>query len=258
MPRPRRACDRRGRIATVVAARLDPRESSRIDACLSTEMKDRTPWPTTRTVLFKSKPVELAGPQLKPGDKAPDFSCVGAGLSVSDWPIPAGKARLFNVVPSLDTPVCNTQTRRFNEELNALGDKVAAYTVSLDLPFAQQRWCTEAKVENLKNLSDVRDHSFGEHYGVLIKGLPIPLLARAVFVVDAQDTIRYAEIVPDIAPGARLRARAQGVERGRGGLITVPNRRSRHGPRSGSVSAPWREAMCASVPCGTSLNPPGA
>jgi thiol peroxidase len=74
----------------------------------------------------------------------------------------------------------------------------AAYTVSLDLPFAQQRWCTEAKVENLKNLSDVHDHSFGERYGVLIKGLPIPLLARAVFVVDPQNKITYAQVVPEI------------------------------------------------------------
>jgi thiol peroxidase len=153
----------------------------------------------TRTVLFKGNPIELAGPQLKPGDKAPDFSCVGAGLSVVGLADSSGKARLFNVVPSLDTPVCNTQTRHFNEELQALGDKVAAYTVSLDMPFAQQRWCTEAKVENLKNLSDVRDRSFGEHYGVLMKGLPLPLLARAVFVVDPQGTIKYVQIVPEIA-----------------------------------------------------------
>jgi thiol peroxidase len=152
----------------------------------------------TRTVTFKGNPVELAGPQLKPGDKAPDFSCVGANLSVVSLADTGGKARLFNVVPSLDTPVCNTQTRRFNEELKALGDKVAAYTVSLDLPFAQQRWCGEAKVENLKNLSDVRDHSFGAQYGVLIKGLPLPLLARAVFVVDPKNTIRYVELVPEI------------------------------------------------------------
>ena len=128
----------------------------------------------------------------------PDFSCVGAGLSILSLADTAGKARLFNVVPSLDTPVCNTQTRKFSDELQALGDKAAAYTVSLDLPFAQQRWCTEAKVENIKNLSDVRDHSFGEHYGVLIKGLPIPLLARAVFVVDPEDKITYVELVPEI------------------------------------------------------------
>src|SRR4051812_27244806 len=153
----------------------------------------------TRTVLFKGSPVELVGPALKAGDQAPDFSSVGAGLSGGSLADSARKARLFKVVPALHTPVCNKQTRRFSEELQALGDKVAAYTVSLDLPFAQQRWCTEAKVENLKNLSDVRDHSFGEHYGVLIKGLPIPLLARAVFVVDPQNTIKYVQIVPDIS-----------------------------------------------------------
>jgi thiol peroxidase len=153
----------------------------------------------TRTVLFKGNPVELVGPQLAPGDKAPDFTCVGAGLSVVRLADTTGKARLFNVVPSLDTPVCNTQTRRFNQELQSLGDRAAAYTVSLDLPFAQQRWCSDAKVENLKNLSDARDQSFGTHYGVLIRGLPLPLLARAVFVVDAQDKITYVQLVPEIA-----------------------------------------------------------
>ena len=150
-------------------------------------------------VTFKGNPVELVGPKLGVGDKAPDFSCVGAGLAVITLADTAGKPRLFNVVPSLDTPVCNTQTRHFSQALADLGDKVAAYTVSLDLPFAQGRWCTEAKVDNIKNLSDVRDHSFGKHYGVLIQGLPIPLLARAVFVVDANDTIQYVEIVPEIA-----------------------------------------------------------
>jgi thiol peroxidase len=150
-------------------------------------------------VTMKGNPVELVGPKLQPGDRAPDFTCVGAGLSVVRLADTAGKARLFNVVPSLDTPVCNTQTRHFSEQLKALGDKAAAYTVSLDLPFAQARWCTEASVENIKNLSDVHDHSFGEHYGVLIRGLPIPLLARAIFVVAPDDTIRYVEIVPEIA-----------------------------------------------------------
>lgn len=150
-------------------------------------------------VTFKGNPVELVGPKLKPGDKAPDFTCVGAGLAMVSLADTAGKARLFNVVPSLDTPVCNKQTRKFSEELQALGDSAAAYTVSLDLPFAQQRWCTEAKVENIKNLSDVHNHSFGEHYGVLIQGLPIPLLARAVIVVGPDETIRHLEIVPEIA-----------------------------------------------------------
>jgi thioredoxin-dependent peroxiredoxin len=154
----------------------------------------------TRTgeVTFKGNPVTLIGPKLKAGDKAPDFKVVGAGLAIVSLADTAGKARLFNVVPSLDTPVCSTQTKRFATELTALGDKVAAYTVSLDLPFAQARFCSDAKIENLQSLSDVHNHSFGEHYGVLIQGLPIPLLARAVFVVDPSNTIKYVQIVPEI------------------------------------------------------------
>jgi thiol peroxidase len=150
-------------------------------------------------VTFKGNPVELVGPKLKAGDKAPDFKAVGAGLAILSLADTSGKARLFNVVPSLDTPVCNKQTKHFAEVLQGLGDKVAAYTVSLDLPFAQARFCTEANIDNIKNLSDAHDHSFGEHYGVLIQGLPVPLLARAVFVVDGSGTITYAQIVPEIA-----------------------------------------------------------
>jgi thiol peroxidase len=149
-------------------------------------------------VTMRGNPVDLVGTKLEPGVKAPDFTCVGAGLSVVKLADTAGKARLFNVVPSLDTPVCNTQTRRFSEVLKSLGDKVAAYTVSLDLPFAQKRWCDDAKVENITNLSDAHDHSFGKNYGVLIQGLPIPLLARAVIVVGSDDTVKYVQIVPEI------------------------------------------------------------
>jgi thioredoxin-dependent peroxiredoxin len=150
-------------------------------------------------VTMKGKPVGLVGPKLKAGDRAPDFTCVGAGLSILKLADTAGKTRLFSVVPSLDTPVCNIQTHKFAESMNALGEKVAAYTISLDLPFAQARFCNEAKITSLTNLSDTHDHSFGEHYGVLIEGLPIPLLARAIFVVDPSNTIRYVEIVPEIA-----------------------------------------------------------
>src|SRR4051794_4484061 len=150
-------------------------------------------------VTFKGNPIDLVGPKLKPGDSAPDFAAVGAGLAVVTLADTAGKTRLFNVVPSLDTPVCNTQTKRFAQEIKALGDKVAAYTVSLDLPFAQARFCSDAGIENMKNLSDTHNHSFGEHYGVLIQGLPIPLLARSVFVVDPSNKITYAQIVPEIA-----------------------------------------------------------
>jgi thiol peroxidase len=149
-------------------------------------------------VTFKGNPIDLVGPKLKAGDKAPDFTCVGQGLAMTKLSDTGKKARLFNVVPSLDTPVCNTQTHRFAKELQALGDKVEAFTVSLDLPFAQARFCTEGKIENIKNLSDVHNQSFGKNYGVLIEGLPIPLLARAVFVVDPSNTIQYVEIVPEI------------------------------------------------------------
>ena len=150
-------------------------------------------------VTMKGNPVELVGPRLKPGDPAPDFEAAGAGLSLITLKDTAGKVRLFNVVPSLDTPVCSIQTRRFSQDLAALGDKVAAYTVSTDLPFAQARFCGEHSIANIANLSDAHDHSFGEHYGVLIQGLAVPLLARAIFVVDARDKITHVEYVPEIA-----------------------------------------------------------
>jgi thiol peroxidase len=150
-------------------------------------------------VTFKGNPVELVGPRLKVGDAAPDFKAVGDGLAIVSLGDTGGKARLFNVVPSLDTPVCNKQTKRFAEILKELGDKVAAYTVSTDLPFAQTRFCTEANIDNIKNLSDAHDHSFGEHWGVLIQGLPVTILARSVFVVDPSNKITYVQIVPEIA-----------------------------------------------------------
>src|SRR5580698_3435023 len=103
------------------------------------------------SVKFKEKPVTLVGPQLKAGDAAPDFECV-TGLEIKTLASTPQKARLFSVVPSLDTGVCSAQTKKFDESLAALGDKVAAYTVSLDLPFAQGRFCTMEKVANMKNL----------------------------------------------------------------------------------------------------------
>src|ERR1700693_5007379 len=115
-------------------------------------------------VTMRGKPVDLVGPKLKAGDKAPDFTCVGAGRSVVKLADTSGKVRMFNIVPSLDTPVCNIQTKKFAEAVTNLGESVAVYTVSLDLPFAQARWCSETNVVNLKNLSDAHDHSFGEHY----------------------------------------------------------------------------------------------
>jgi thiol peroxidase len=102
------------------------------------------------------------------------------------------------VVPSLDTPVCSQQTKKFEEALAAMKDKVASYTFSLDLPFAQKRFCSSENIGNMQTLSDTHDHSFGQNYGVLIEGLPLPLLARAVFVVDKTGKINYAEYVPDV------------------------------------------------------------
>lgn len=149
------------------------------------------------SVKFKDKPVTLVGPQLKAGDAAPNFECL-TGLEVQTLASTPTKARLFSVVPSLDTPVCSMQTKKFDESLAALGDKIAAYTVSLDLPFAQARFCSSEKVANMKNLSDVKNHSFGKNYGVLIEGLPLPLLCRAVFVVDKNNKISYVEYVSEV------------------------------------------------------------
>jgi thiol peroxidase len=148
-------------------------------------------------VTFKGEAKTLVGPQLKAGDKAPEFSVLNGLELVSLSKTPA-KARLFSVVPSLDTGVCSMQTKKFEESLAALKDKVAAYTISLDLPFAQKRFCTAENISNMQTLSDVHNHSFGQNYGVLLEGLPLPLLSRAVFVVDKTGKITYAEYVPEV------------------------------------------------------------
>ncbi len=153
-----------------------------------------------RTVTFKGNPLPLTGPQLKAGDKAPDFNCVNNGLEIISLAKTPAAARLFSVVPSLDTPVCNQQTHRFDEEMAKLKDKVTCYTISLDMPFAQKRFCTAENIGTVQTLSDLHDHSFGKNYGVLIaKGLPIQLLSRAIFVVDKAGKITYCEYVPEVA-----------------------------------------------------------
>jgi len=148
-------------------------------------------------VKFKGKDVALVGPTLKAGDAAPEFECL-TGLEIVKLGSTPAKARLFSVVPSLDTPVCSMQTKKFNDGVAALKDKAACYTVSLDLPFAQKRFCDVEKIVNMHNLSDVHNHSFGKHYGVLLEGLPLPLLARAIFVVDKHNKITYCEYVPEV------------------------------------------------------------
>ncbi len=153
-----------------------------------------------RTTTFKGNPLPLTGPQLKAGDKAPDFACASAGLEVVTLSKTPATTRLFSVVPSLDTPVCNQQTHRFDEEIGKMKDKVVCYTISLDMPFAQKRFCSAENISNIQTLSDLHDQSFGKNYGVLIaKGLPIPLLARAIFVVDKTGKITYCEYVPEVS-----------------------------------------------------------
>jgi thioredoxin-dependent peroxiredoxin len=139
----------------------------------------------------------LIGDELKAGDTAPDFSVLGGDLSAVTLDSYAGKVKVICAVPSLDTPTCDTEIRRFNQEATGLNDNIAVLTVSVDLPFAQGRWCGAAGVEHVTALSDHRDTSFGEAYGALIKELR--LLTRAVFVVDADNTIRHAEYVTEIS-----------------------------------------------------------
>ncbi|HPD15245.1 MAG TPA: thiol peroxidase [Planctomycetota bacterium] len=145
---------------------------------------------------FKGNPLTLIGPELKPGDKAPDFTALDNALAPVTLAAAKGKVAILVSVPSLDTPVCDLETRRFNKEAASLGSGVAVLTISMDLPFAQARWCGAAGIRNVKTLSDHRDASFGTAYGVLIKELR--LLARAVFVVDREGVIRYVQLVKEM------------------------------------------------------------
>jgi thioredoxin-dependent peroxiredoxin len=147
------------------------------------------------SVTFAGGPVTLVGNEVKVGDKAPNFTVLANDLSPVTLEDSKGSVRIISVVPSLDTGVCDAQTRRFNEEAAKLGD-VKILTISVDLPFAQQRWCGAAGIDQVQTLSDHRDLSFGEAYGIAIQELR--LLARGVFVVDSNDTVTYAEYVSEV------------------------------------------------------------
>jgi len=149
-----------------------------------------------RSAAFKGNPITLVGPVLKVGDAAPDFSLNKNLLETSSLKDFAGKVKLISVVPSIDTGVCDAQTRRFNEEASKLGDNVAILTVSADLPFAQARWCAAAGVDRVYLLSDYKDNSFGKAYGVLIKEFQLDM--RAIFVLDANDKITYIEVLNEM------------------------------------------------------------
>lgn len=147
-------------------------------------------------VTFKGGPITLVGSEVKAGDSAPAFTTVGAGLKEVTLADSDGKVRLISVVPSVDTPVCDQQTRRFNEEAAGLGDDVAILTISMDLPMAQGRYCGAAGIEQVTCLSDHRDASFGTAYGTLIKELR--LLTRAIFVVGKDNTVKHVEYVSEV------------------------------------------------------------
>ncbi len=148
-------------------------------------------------VTMRGNPVTLLGDEIKVGDTAPDFVVVGNDLKPVDFASLRGKTCIIYALPSLDTPVCDMSTRHFNEEAAKLGPDIAILIISMDLPFAQARWCGAAGVQGVQTLSDHRDAAFGTAYGVLMKGLR--LLARAVFVVDKQGKVQHVDLVKEIA-----------------------------------------------------------
>lgn len=147
-------------------------------------------------VTMKGNPLTLLGKEVKAGDRAPEFSVTRNDLTPARLGDFKGKVLILSSVPSLDTAVCSLETRRFNEEASKLGPDVLILTISMDLPFAQKRWCAAEGVERVITLSDYREASFGANYGVLIKDLR--LLARAIFVVDRGGVVRYTQLVPEL------------------------------------------------------------
>jgi len=154
-------------------------------------MKERT-----GIITMKGNPLTLLGNEVNLGERAPDFIALDPNLTPIKLSSYRDKVCVISSVPSLDTPVCDTETRKFNEEAGKLGDKIQILTISMDLPFAQKRWCGAAGISKIQTLSDHRDAQFGLAYGVLIKELR--LLARAVFLVDQKGILRYTQLVKEI------------------------------------------------------------
>ncbi|HAH31845.1 MAG TPA: thiol peroxidase [Elusimicrobia bacterium] len=151
-----------------------------------------------RTVTMHGRTMTLIGDEIKPGMPAPDFKVIdNEMLPMKFSRTYKGKITIISVVPSLDTPICDLQTRRFNTEAEALDPDINIITISMDLPFAQKRWCGAAGVKRLRTYSDYQKADFGKSYGVLIKELR--LLARSVFIVDKDGLVKYAQIAPEVA-----------------------------------------------------------
>ena len=149
----------------------------------------------TSLVTMHGNPLTLIGPDIRVGDRAPDFTVIDSDLNEVKLHDFADKIKVISVTPSLDTPVCDLQARRFNHEAASLPLDVAVLNVSMDLPFAISRFCTVAEIDKVKGLSDHRDASFGTAYGVLIKELR--LLARSIFILDKDNIVRYKQLVPE-------------------------------------------------------------
>lgn len=147
-------------------------------------------------IKFKGNGMTLLGPELAVGSQAPDFALTATDMSTKSLADYADKVKIFSIVPSVDTPVCDTQTRTFSKQLAEVSDDIVVLTVSVDLPFAFKRWCGAAGVENVECLSDFKDHEFGKTFGVRIKELGI--LARAVVVIDKDNTIKHVEYVGEV------------------------------------------------------------
>ena len=162
-------------------------------------------------VTFKGNPMTLVGEDILVGGEAPEFTVLDNDLQPVHLVDSAYKVRLITVVPSLDTGVCDTMTRKFNERAAQLPEDVVVYTISVDLPFAQKRWCGNAGIDKVKTLSDYQNHSFGLNYGVLIQELK--LLARAVFVIDKDGKVAYREIVPEVTDEPNYDAALEAVQR---------------------------------------------
>lgn len=162
------------------------------------------------TITMKGRPLTLQGTEVKVGEQAPDFEVLANDLSAVKLSSYRGKVCVISSVPSLDTSVCDIMTRRFNQEAVNLGGDMVVLTISMDLPFAQKRWCGATDVKNVQTLSDHRDASFGTAFGVLIKELR--LLARAVFVVDKEGVVRYVQIVSELTNEPDYEAVLQAVK----------------------------------------------
>jgi thiol peroxidase len=166
-------------------------------------------------VTFKGNPLTLAGNEIKAGQQAPDFKLhffdSAKGMQTITLGDLKGKPTILSVVPSLDTPVCQTQTKKFNEELGKLGDKINALTVSLDLPFAQNRFCGAENIKNIRSASDYQDRNFGQNWGMLIEELKI--LARGTFVLDPSGKVVHAELVKEVTQEPNYQAALEALKK---------------------------------------------